>query len=57
MKCGYAETVYADDFNAFKEFEHESDNDIMNDMMACQLELHNWGRANKPFLTPPKKSL
>ena len=34
--CGYTETVYADDFNAFKEFEHhESDDEIMNDMKAC----------------------
>ena len=55
QNCGYTETVYADDFNAFKEFEHESDNDIMNDMMACQLELHNWGRANQAIFDPTKE--
>ena len=41
QNCGYTETVYADEFNAFKGFEHHaSDGEIMNDMKACQAELH-----------------
>ena len=53
---GYDETVYADDFNAFKAFDAIwSDNDIFTDLKACQHELHQWGQANQTLFDASKE--
>ncbi len=55
-KLGYEETVYADDFNAFKAFDASvSDEDVLKDMRSCQGELHQWGCANQAVFDASKE--
>ena len=56
QKLHYDETVYADDFNAFKVFDRGvSNEDIFTDMRKCQAELHEWGRANQAVFDGDKE--
>ena len=44
-EAGNVETVYADDLNGFKEFEHNASVDsVMAEDRKCQSEPHNWSR-------------
>ena len=55
-KLGYEETVYADDFNAYKIFEPTvGDREILADMHGCQAELHKWGHANQAIFDASKE--
>ena len=58
LKCEFTEVVYADDLNAFKEFEGSKENeDIVEEVKECQLELHRWGAANQVSFDPAKESM
>ena len=53
---GYVETVYADDMNAFKQFDqHIEHEDIFDDLKRCQAELHKWGVGNRVSFDPSKE--
>ena len=57
-KTGFAELVYADDLNAYKEFDGATPNDtIVAQTMQCQSELHMWGAANRVSFDPVKESM
>ena len=57
-KKGFAELVYADDLNAYKEFDGHTPNDtIVAQTMQCQSELHAWGAANRVSFDPSKESM
>ncbi len=60
---GYTETVFADDFNAWKGFVRADDDDveatmrrILSDLESAQQELHLWGAANQVRFDPSKES-
>ncbi len=54
---GYTEAVYADDLNAFKEYDLEtSTEEIMSDIDDCQSRLHQWGGANSVEFDDGKES-
>ena len=47
-KSGFVEVKFADDLNAFKEFEPKAKNKtLMEAIDGCQSSLHAWGRANQ----------
>ncbi len=62
-KGGFTETVFADDFNAWKGFTvnkddvKESQAKALHELYSAQKELHLWGKANKVLLDPGKESL
>ena len=59
---GFTETVFADDFNAWKAFAvnaeqiHDSQQHALNELTSAQHELHLWGRANQVLFDPSKES-
>ena len=54
----FREVVYADDLNAFKEFDASTDNDsILTSCRSCQKNLHDWGAANAVTFDPGKESM
>ena len=56
-ETGFEETVYADDLNGFKEFEHNASVvSVLADAKKCQTGLHKWGRANQVSFDPAKES-
>ena len=47
-RAGFTEVKFADDLNAYKEFASgASDEVLLGAIGACQLELHQWGKANQ----------
>ena len=58
QKNDFEETVFADDLNAFKDYELLKPNkNIFDDMRMCQNDLHSWGRANQVAFDPAKESM
>ena len=56
-RCGFQEIIFADDLNAFREFLNAVSNDfIINQLLRCQHELHEWGAANGLTFDPGKES-
>ena len=56
-KNEFRELVFADDLNAFKNFDKDvSDADMHEEMDECQQNLHAWGRANQVEFDPTKES-
>lgn len=56
-KRGFLETVYADDMNAFKRIRRgTAEGDIQDELVACQHELHEWGRGNRVTFDSGKES-
>ena len=58
---GYVESVFADDFNAWKGFVATVDIEvtkrvILTDLEEAQRELHLWGKANQVKFDPSKES-
>jgi len=54
---GFLEIVFADDLNAFKEYDStKSTGDILADIDTCQTSLHRWGRANQVTFDAAKES-
>ena len=57
-KMGFIETVFADDLNAFKEFDTGEDNEqVLEHTKKCQDELHKWGEANQVVFEGSKESM
>ena len=55
--AAYTEIVFADDLNAFKAFKNGTPHDdLMNDLLGVQAELHEWGRSNRVTFDAAKKS-
>jgi len=55
---GYTETVFADDMNAFKNYDSTcTDATILADLESCQSSLHQWGRANQVVFDASKESM
>ena len=47
-QAGFKEAVFADNLNAYKDYDKSCDNQVLHEeMQDCQAELHKWGRANK----------
>ena len=58
QKQSFEEIIFADDLNAFRSYPSEvADETILQDMSACQQELHAWGRANQVEFDPAKESI
>ena len=58
QKNEFEEIVFADDLNAFKDFEKsEPDANLYGHMQECQSDLHRWGRANQVSFDPSKESM
>ena len=60
-KKGYVESVFADDFNAWKGFAANKEpvktqESILLDLETVQRELHLWGKANQVIFDPSKES-
>ncbi len=54
---GYIDSVYADDMNAFKQFDQtKSHVDIFCDLLDCQGALHRWGVGNRVCFDAGKES-
>ena len=57
-KCAFDEIVFADDLNAFREFEnHVSLDFLLVQLGRCQTEVHRWGQANGVSCEPSKESM
>ncbi len=55
--CSYTVTVFADDLDAFRKHASKVKNEsIMDDIDACQSELHACGRANCVIFDVGKES-
>ena len=52
---GFVETVFADDFNAWKTF-RPREKGVLAHQHKAQHELHEWGRANQVLFDPSKES-
>ena len=53
----FTETVFADDYNCWTIFEKGVDEAMFRmKMKACQLSLHDWGKANQVTFDPSKES-
>ena len=53
----FEEAAYADDLNGYRIFASAtSDESIESSIKLCQLELHEWGRANQVTFDPAKES-
>ena len=58
MAAKFEEVVYADDLNAYKEFDKMIENEaIIAECKTCQHHLHEWGKANSVTFDPCKESL
>ena len=56
VEAGFEEVKYADDLNAFKEFNAMvDDTKIMDAMDECQRNLHEWGEANQVVFDATKE--
>ena len=56
--AGFDVIIYADDLNAFREYDLGIANDILfANMRACQAELHTWGRANQVVFDAGKEHM
>ena len=54
----FLEIVFADDLNAFRAFPLPAPNaSLMAANIACQVELHSWGRANQVEFDVNKESM
>lgn len=57
VEVGFQEIVYADDLNAFKEFDSQcTSEEILKECDKCQHGLHAWGAANGATFDPGKES-
>ena len=57
-EAGFEEAVYADDLNAFREFDRaEEDSTIVEDCRKLQGGLHARGHANQEVFDPCKESI
>lgn len=58
QKEEFQEIVYADDLNAFREFDAAEENEVILDKCKqCQSSLHEWGSANAVTFDPGKESM
>ena len=56
--AGFELVVYADDLNAFREYNlGVSVSAIWTDLLYCQEELHKWGQANQVVFDPAKEHM
>ena len=57
-QSGAEEAVFADDMNAFREFDNSVTNHVvMETMRQCQAAVHNWGIRNQAVFEPTKEQL
>ena len=57
-KCGFEESIFADDLDAFKVLPSSTDNaQCIQEAETCQTEVHAWGRSNGVAFEPSKESL
>ena len=57
-KSGCKEIVYADDLNAYKEYDRSVQNeDIIIDLEICQKDVHLWGAANQVVFDSGKEGM
>ena len=55
--AGFTEVVFADDLNAFKEYDAAADNaEALAEARTCQTKLHTWGKANQVSFESTKES-
>ena len=59
VQCAdFVEVTYADDLNAFREFDHLVANDVIEfHLRDCQRSLHDWGDANQVSFEASKESM
>jgi hypothetical protein len=53
----FTETIFADDLNAFRAFDHDTGNEhILHTLHQCQKSLHDWGQANQVLFDAAKET-